>query len=43
MGIYFETTTVAEDAKYILDGIAKGEITPDFYLVQNSEDLKSRT
>ena len=37
MGIYFEKTTEAEDAKYILEGIAKGEITTDFYLVQTDD------
>lgn len=37
MGIYFENTTEAEDAQYILKGIAKGEITSDFYLVQTDD------
>lgn len=38
MGIYFETTTVAEDAQCILEGIAKGEITTDYRLVQTADD-----
>ena len=42
MGIYFETTTVEEDAKYILEGIANGEITTDFYWVQTEDSTQDK-
>lgn len=40
MGIYYATTTESEDSKYILDGIAKGEISPDFYWMDMADTLE---
>lgn len=38
MGIYFANTTGQEDTQFILNGINKGEISKDFYLVSYDDD-----